>query len=78
MNRADYLDLIRRYFHDQGFELNAETDLFESGAIDSMMIIELVVFLEKRLDISFDAAKMITDNFRTIDAIINLIEDSYG
>jgi acyl carrier protein len=68
--------LITQYLNNRGFIVESDTDLFESGASDSMGIIELVVFLEEKLGMHFIAANMIADNFRSIDAIVALIDET--
>ena len=50
------------------------TDLFESGIIDSMGVIELVSFIEERYDVSLDAKQMSADNFKTVNSILSLIQ----
>ncbi len=48
---------------------SAETDLIESGLLDSLLVVELVVALEKRfgVHISFDDIEF--DNFRSVKSI---------
>jgi len=74
MRKIDNKEIIVKFFRGRGFEINSNSDLFESGAIDSMGIIELVVFLEEKFDVSLDAAQMTADNFRTLTAILALVE----
>ena len=78
MQTTENTALIAHFFSERGFEINSDSDLFESGAIDSMGIIELVVFLEEKLGVSLDAAQMTADNFRTLNAILALIENRHA
>ena len=74
MQATERLALIVAFFEDRGYQVNDQTDLFESGAIDSLGIIELVVFIEEHLGVQLDAANMTADNFRTLQAISTVIE----
>lgn len=67
-------EIINNFFINQGFDVNENINLFESGRIDSMGIVELLVYIEKELSISIDASKMIADNFKTINSILRLIQ----
>ena len=58
-----------------GFDINQDTDLFESGAIDSMDIIELMAFIEERLNIKLDVSLLLADNFRNLASICKLLEN---
>ena len=73
MNRIQLVNDLTDYLKHQGHIIDGETDLFESGAIDSMSIIELICFLEESLKINFDTEQLIGSNFRTIDTIVDLI-----
>ena len=68
--------LIKNFFKERDFEISEKIDLFELGAIDSMVIIELVIFLEDNLGTGFDSTNMNADNFRTLDNILAFIESS--
>lgn len=65
---------IAGFFNERGFHIDSGTDLFESGAIDSMGVVELAMFLEEELNIRLDAEKMTAENFRTLEAIFELVE----
>lgn len=57
-------------------EENAEMDLLESGLIDSFVIVNIVMELENEFEIEIDPELITPDNFRTINSIIKLIEES--
>lgn len=62
-----------------GKQLNdIELDLFSEGIIDSFIIINLVVELEKAFDISIDIDSMTFENFCTVKAIIEMVKRLYG
>ena len=49
-------------------------NLFEAGLLDSFQVIDLVSELEEEFDIEIDAKYVLEENFKTKDAIINLIK----
>jgi acyl carrier protein len=55
-----------------------QVNLFEVGAMDSVAIVELIVAMEKRLDIAFDYTDLQADFFQTIATIVNLLVTKYG
>lgn len=48
-------------------------DLFESGVIDSMAIIDIVTEIEDEFDIEIDAELVIAENFANVDTILGFI-----
>ena len=61
---------------DSGLELGAETDLLESGLIDSTAVMDLVVWLEDTFGISVEAEDLIAANFGTPRKIADYVEKS--
>ena len=57
VNRADLLPLKN------------DTPLVESGVLDSLALLSLLVFLENEFNISVDDYEVVPENFNTIDAI---------
>ena len=55
------------------YELNEDTDLIESGIIDSLMMVELVTKLEEMYEIDMEVDELVPDNFRTIIKIRDMI-----
>ena len=49
--------------------LDANENLIDSGAVDSLGIMKLVAFLEKTFNVSISDDEILLDNFETIDAI---------
>jgi acyl carrier protein len=49
--------------------LRNDTPLIESGILDSLGLLSLLVFLEKQFNISVDDYEIIPENFNTINAI---------
>ena len=46
-----------------------ETSLLESGILDSLSLLRLVVFLEERFGITMGDADLVPENFASVDAI---------
>lgn len=50
-------------------KLDAADNLFTSGTVDSMGIMRLIMFLEKKYGIHVPAVDQTPDNFRTLEVI---------
>jgi acyl carrier protein len=48
---------------------SAETDLIETGLLDSLALVELLAQLEESFDVSFSTDDMELENFRSITSI---------
>ena len=46
-----------------------ETSLLDSGILDSLSLLRLVVFLEERFGITMDDADLLPENFASVNAI---------
>jgi acyl carrier protein len=62
-----------------GFEqskqsIEPDDDLITSGLIDSMGILKLAAFMEKKFGIKITDDDMLPDNFRSIDCLHKFIE----
>ena len=75
MGKYEYKDGIKEFFKMRGFDVSEDVDLFECGAIDSMDIIELVVFIEEKIGIKIDTSALLADNFRNLNSIYKLLEN---
>ncbi|MDX1983979.1 MAG: phosphopantetheine-binding protein [Bryobacteraceae bacterium] len=51
-----------------------EEDLFESGALDSMVLVELLLELEQSLGVTIPIADLDIDSVRTVRSIAELAE----
>lgn len=54
-------------------ELRDDDDFFARGFVDSMFAMQLVLFLEKEFAISIDGSEMRIDNFKTVNAITDIV-----
>ena len=46
-----------------------ETSLLDSGILDSLSLLRLVVFLEERFGITIDSTELLPENFASVNAI---------
>lgn len=52
-----------------------ETAIIDSGILESFDIIRLVNMLADEFDVEFTAAELVPENFNSVDAIVNIIEE---
>jgi len=65
---------ISNLFEMMNLEVPAEdTDLFETGLLDSLSFIELLVQLEEQLGVSVSLDQLEPDNFRSIQHIVSFV-----
>lgn len=64
------------FFDERGYTPEASENLFESGTIDSMGIIELIACIEDATGVQMDSAMMTAENFCTVDNIVQLFSAS--
>ena len=48
-------------------------NLFDAGILDSLQVVSLVADLEDSLDIDIDAKYVVEENFKTKEAIVDMI-----
>ncbi len=60
--------------HFQNIELQSDQDIFALGFVNSLFAMQLVMFVEKEFDITIEDEDLDIDNFRSIQAIIALVE----
>ena len=53
-----------------------QVDLFETGLLDSMGLVELLFNLEQQFGFQPDISHLDLDQFRSIESIANLVESS--
>ena len=54
-------------------DLDSEMDIIQTGLLDSISIVRLLVYIEDTFNISLDDS-LEMDNFRTVKKIVSLIE----
>ena len=53
--------------------LNNETKLLESGIIDSLSLLKLVLFLEQKFGVVVGAEELVPENFQTVSTICTFL-----
>jgi len=59
---------------DRRLSITEKTALIEDGIIDSMGLMQIVLFLEERAGVRVPDDEVTPDNFETVDAINRLVE----
>lgn len=62
----------------EDFGLYHGTDMLKDHILDSFSIMELVASIEEIYEIEIDADDIVVDNFKTVDAIVNLTKKYVG
>ncbi len=70
--KAKIRQFLSQYFNTA--ELADDADFFELGYVNSLFAMQLVMFVESEFAFEVENEDLELDNFRTIDAITNLIE----
>ncbi len=63
---------LDRFF--RNYNLKDDEDIFSLGFVNSLFAMQLVTFVETEFDTSIDNEDLDIDNFRTINALTNLIQ----
>lgn len=76
MNENNYRQEIRAFLaqHIQHPDLQDDEDIFAGGFVTSMFAMQLVLFIESQLGIQLANQDLKLDNFRTIQAMVTLLE----
>jgi len=69
--KAKIKQFLARFF--QNYDLQDDEDIFALGFVNSLFAMQLVLFVEQEFQISVDNEDLDLDNFRTVDALANLI-----
>ncbi len=71
-NKAKIRAFLARFFRDH--QLADDEDIFATGYVNSMFAMQLVQFVEGEFGIAVESEDLELDNFRTVDAIVALVE----
>jgi acyl carrier protein len=66
------MDFLLQYF--MADEIDKDVKIFETGYVDSLFLMQLVSFLETKMNIHFESDDMNMENFSTINKIMQFIE----
>jgi acyl carrier protein len=62
-------------FSDNGFKYDDDASFLEEGIVDSLGIMELVLFIEERFGLSVDDRDLTPDNFDSVNKMANYIQN---
>jgi 2-hydroxymuconate-semialdehyde hydrolase len=65
----------KEFVEDQDEEIDETTPLISSGLIDSLSIVSLVAFIDKKFGVKIPDEKGTVDNFETINKIVETINE---
>jgi acyl carrier protein len=55
--------------------VTSQTDLLESGLLDSLLLVDLILHVEEAHDVRFDSDQVNPSNFRTIEDIVSFVQN---
>ncbi|MEM7129594.1 MAG: phosphopantetheine-binding protein [Chloroflexota bacterium] len=58
--------------------LQNDDDIFEKGFVNSLFAMQLVLFVEQAFNVTVENDDLNLDNFRSVDAITNLVAHKSG
>lgn len=70
--KAKIRTFLETFIHDGDFA--DEDDIFTLGYVNSLMAMQLVLFLEKEFSIKFSNQELDLRNFRSVSAMVKLLE----
>ena len=74
--QADLLTLINDELSlDPENEVHADTDLVLTGQVDSLGVMEIVDWLEERMQVLVDPADIIKENFKSVDQMVSFVSE---
>ena len=75
-NQAKIKEFLSRFF--KNHDLQPEEDIFALGFVNSLLAMQLVAFVEKEFSVRVEDEDLDLDNFRSIQAISNLVAKKSG
>lgn len=76
MSNAQAREQIRDFVarHIRGWQVDDGADIFALGFVNSMFAMQLVTFVETTFGITVEDEDLEIDNFKSVNAIVNLVE----
>lgn len=71
--KQEIRQFLARFFPE--YMLGDEEDIFAVGFVNSLFAMELILFIEKKFQIKVENQDLDIDNFRTINALANLVHN---
>ena len=79
MNREQIKEKTRTFLHQYiSQEIPDDEDLFSSGLVNSLIAMQLVMFVEKEFGISVENEDLDLKNFNAVDAIADFVGRKTG
>ena len=70
--KAKIRAFLKRFIRHHAFR--DDEDIFESGFVNSMVALQLVLFVESEFNITIENEDLKLENFSTVNALVHLIE----
>ncbi len=69
-------DQVRQFIVEQagGIAIDDEEDLFDAGYVNSLFAVQLVMWIERALDVPVERRDLDIDNFRTVAGIAAFVD----
>ncbi|MBR5270573.1 MAG: acyl carrier protein [Clostridia bacterium] len=65
---------VMNFFIEKGHKIEADTDLFKGGYVNSLFALEVVMYLEKEFGIKLKNKDITEKNFKTVKTITQTVE----
>ena len=65
-------------FSDNGYPYDDQDSFLEKGIVDSINILEIVMFIEEKFDFTVNDSELIPDNFDSIKKLSDFIQKKTG
>ena len=63
---------LSRYFRDR--DLQDDENIFSTGFVNSLLAMQLVMFVEKEFELTLEDDDLDLENFKSVNAILGLVE----
>jgi methoxymalonate biosynthesis acyl carrier protein len=60
--------------HFKNYDLQDDDDIFSLGFVNSLFAMQLVMFVEKEFKLKVHDDDLLIDNFRTVNAVMELVQ----
>ena len=75
MVREKILEFIRGHFPAARLQpIDDHTNLLETCLVDSLGVLEVVLFLERELHVALEDEELVPENFQTLSALVAFVE----
>jgi len=71
IDRNEVFSFIEVFFSEKGFVVSQDTKLIEDGILDSMELVDFIMYLEESLSLEFCPTSFEVQNFKSINLLIS-------